>query len=43
MDGHFQNGAVTMLFAIVPIKAANLLVIHSSKQITFKLLYLQHQ
>ena len=40
VNGHFQNGAVTSPIAIFPITAANTLVTHSSKQITFQLQYL---
>jgi len=41
IDTHFQTGAVTVSFDILPIKAANMLVMHSSDQITCQLPYIQ--
>ena len=40
VDAHFQNGAVTVSVFFLPIKVANTLVMHNSKQISFPLLYL---
>jgi hypothetical protein len=36
-DTHFQDGAVTMLFSVLPKKAASMLVMDSSDQVTFLL------
>jgi len=43
VEFHVQNGAVTMWWSLLPIKGANMWVIHNSNQITFQLLYLQDQ
>jgi len=42
-DAHFQNGAVTMSYTVLPRKAAIKLVIDSSDQVTFTLPYLQDE
>jgi len=42
-DAHYQNRAVTVWFGILPVNTANILVMYSRDQITFDLLYLQHQ
>jgi len=41
VDAHTQTGALTVLLAILPIKAANTLVMHSSNQIIFDIRDLQ--
>jgi len=41
--GYFQNWAVTVMLSILPIKAANMLIMHNSDKITIKLPYLQDQ
>jgi hypothetical protein len=41
--GYFQNWAVTVLLSILPIKTANMLIMHNSDKMTLKLPYLQHQ
>ena len=41
IDTHFQNGAVTVSYTVLPRKAAIKLVIDSSDQVTFQLPYLQ--
>ena len=43
IDAHFQNGAVTLSISVLPINAANMLVMNNSDQITFQWLYLQDQ
>jgi hypothetical protein len=40
-DAHFQNAAVTEVLAILPIKAANMVAIHSSYEITFQFPFIQ--
>ena len=40
-EAHFQNGEVTVSFAILPIKAANRLVMQSSNRITCQLSYIK--
>jgi len=37
-DAHSQNGAVTVLLSLAPIKVANTLVMHESDRINEKLL-----
>jgi len=41
VDAYSQNGAVTEPSTILPIKAANTVVMKSSNQIAFQLLYFQ--
>jgi len=41
VDAHSQNGAVTMLWSVIPIQAANMSVMNNSDLITVWLLYLQ--
>jgi len=43
VDAHFQNLAVTVSLSLLPIMAANMMIMHNSKQITTKLPYLQDQ
>jgi len=40
---HVPNGTVTMSLSLLPIKAANMLVMHKSDQISFQLPYLHDQ
>ena len=42
-DAHFQNGAVTMQHAVLPIKAAKPMVMLNSDSITSQLPYLHDQ
>jgi len=41
IDAHAQNGAVTVLLSLWPIKAGNMSVIHNNDQVTGELPYLQ--
>jgi len=41
IDAHFQNGAGTMSYTLLPRKAASTLVMYSSHPVTFQLPYLQ--
>ena len=43
VDGQFQNGVVTVSLSLLPIMAANTLVMDNSEQITYQLPYLQDQ
>jgi len=43
IDAHFQNGAVTASLSILPIKAANMFVMHIRKHISIQLAYLHDQ
>jgi hypothetical protein len=42
MDADFQNGAVTVLFIILPKKVASTLVMESRGQVTVELPYIQY-
>jgi len=41
VDAHFHNGAVTVLFTLLPRKAASRMVMGSTNQVTFQLLNLE--
>jgi hypothetical protein len=43
VDAHFENGVITMSLSLSALKAANTLVMHNYKQITFQLTYIQNQ
>ena len=43
VDADFQNGALTVLFSVLPKKAASTLIMESSGQVTFQLQYIQDQ
>jgi hypothetical protein len=41
VDAHVKNGAVTVWLFLLPIKAANTLVMHNNYQVTIEIPYLQ--
>jgi hypothetical protein len=43
VDTRFQNAAVTVSLSVLPIKAANMMIIDNSKQIALQLTHLQVQ
>jgi len=43
IDAHFQNVAVTVSISLLPIKAANTLVMDNSEQLSLQLTYLWHK